>query len=103
MPSTFSFALIFLIPPLASYLIPQAQLFLSNFKEMSSTSSKLGVAPHEIIQPAFLYVTAETGELATDEEFNCQLITLKQKNLRLRRFCQLGTAKSMFPSVPDSE
>ena len=36
----------------------------------ATSSSALSVAPHEISQPAFLWVTAETGELCTDEEFN---------------------------------
>lgn len=36
----------------------------------SPSTSSLHIAPHETPQPAFLYVTAEPGELATDDEFN---------------------------------
>jgi len=49
---------------------------LNSLRSMASSSSsaaaapKLHVAAHEVPQPAFLYVTAETGQLATDEEFN---------------------------------
>ena len=71
MPSTTFLALAFLIPLTAFYLAPQTQEYIFSLRAM--LSSNLHVAPHEINQPAFLYVTAEPGELATDEEFNCSL------------------------------
>lgn len=36
----------------------------------SSGAPKLHVGPYEVVVPAFLYVAAEPGELASDEEFN---------------------------------
>lgn len=37
---------------------------------MSAASSSGVVAPFEVAQPAFLYVSAEPGELVSDEELN---------------------------------
>lgn len=56
------------LPLLAALLVQKGQKY---YFKSDMSSPKLHAAPHEILQPAFLYVTAEPGELATDAELNC--------------------------------
>lgn len=77
MPSAALLASTFLLPILVSTVLPH---IVSFFKVTSmSPAEQLHVAPYEIAQPAFLYVTAETGELATDDEFNCSSMPASAK------------------------
>lgn len=67
------------LPLIASFLLTESLKRWPGLKDSlgflpvmtgSSQQTTLHVAPHEILQPAFLWVAAETGEQCTDEEFN---------------------------------
>lgn len=56
------------LPLLASYFYGTPAWFSKTATSMAAT--ELAVAPHEKIEPAFLYVSAEAGSQVSEEELN---------------------------------
>lgn len=57
------------LPLLASYFYGGTPTWFSK-TSTGMAATELAVAPHEKIEPAFLYVSAEAGDQVSEEELN---------------------------------